>query len=44
MYDYLKLMKCLSLYAFFFCFNIIWSFFCSTSISREIFCKYLVYI
>ncbi|CAH2001206.1 unnamed protein product [Acanthoscelides obtectus] len=43
MYDYLNMMKCLSLYTFLF-FNIIWSVFCSTSNSRETFCKYLVYI
>ncbi|CAH1993053.1 unnamed protein product [Acanthoscelides obtectus] len=43
MYDYLKIMKCLSLYTFFF-FNIIWTVFCSTSKRRETFCKYLVYI
>ncbi|CAH1975235.1 unnamed protein product [Acanthoscelides obtectus] len=43
MYDYLKIMKCLPLYTFFFC-NIIWSIHCSTSKSRETFCKYLVYI
>ncbi|CAH1973054.1 unnamed protein product [Acanthoscelides obtectus] len=43
MYDYLKIMKCLSLYTFFF-FNIIRSVLCSMSKSRETFCKYLVYI
>ncbi|CAH1977707.1 unnamed protein product [Acanthoscelides obtectus] len=42
MYDYLKIMKYLSLYIFFF--NIIWSVRCSTSKSGETFCKYLVYI
>ncbi|CAH1992584.1 unnamed protein product [Acanthoscelides obtectus] len=43
MYDYLKIMKCSSLYTFFF-FNIIWSVLCSTIKSRERFCKYLDYI
>ncbi|CAH1964651.1 unnamed protein product [Acanthoscelides obtectus] len=41
MYDYLKIMKCLSLYTFFF-FSIIWLAVCSTGKSRETFCKYLV--
>ncbi|CAH1998170.1 unnamed protein product [Acanthoscelides obtectus] len=43
MYDYLKIMKYLSLYTFFFFqYNMVG--FCSTSKSRETFCKYLVYI
>ncbi|CAH1979992.1 unnamed protein product [Acanthoscelides obtectus] len=43
MYDYLNIMKSLSLCTFFF-FNIIWPVLCSTSNSRETFWKYLVYI